>query len=138
MMRAMRIARVIAVVAVVSIAAACRPGGSARRADAVDTEGVALRAIHALERRTQAQHENLLHDTQALADEAAHLVQLNADRAAEIAALKSELSALRAEVAEPGDALRSGRSVRKDVWVQIPPSAPKRLLQSGRPLFWRS
>ena len=33
-------------------------------------------------------------------------------------------SAIFAGVAELADALASGASVRKDVWVQVPPSAP--------------
>ena len=35
-----------------------------------------------------------------------------------------------AEVVELADALRSGRSVRKDVRVQIPPSAPKKQINA--------
>ena len=36
-----------------------------------------------------------------------------------------------AGVAELADALASGASVRKDVWVQVPPSALKKLEISG-------
>ena len=101
----MNIARVAAAVTVLSTAVACLLGYGPRYADPAAGDSVALRAIQALEARTQTQHEDMLHDTQALADEAASLVQLNADRAAEIAALKLELASLRAEVA----ALRHGQ-----------------------------
>jgi hypothetical protein len=65
---------------------------------AIDADGVALRAIQALEARSRTEHENLLEDTQALADESASLVQENADRVAQLAALAAEIAALRAEV----------------------------------------
>ena len=39
--------------------------------------------------------------------------------------------AIFAGVAELADALASGASVRKDVWVQVPPSALKKLEISG-------
>jgi hypothetical protein len=67
--------------------------------DAIDADGVALRAIQALESRSRIQHGNLLEDTQALADESASLVQENSDRSAQLAALAAEIAALRAEVA---------------------------------------
>ena len=95
----MAISRLAAVLSVLSMTTACGVGEGSRHADRADADDVALRAIQALEVRTQAQHEDMLQDTQALADEAAGLVQLNADRAAEIATLKSELAALRADVA---------------------------------------
>jgi hypothetical protein len=65
----------------------------------VDSAGVALRAIQALEARSRTEHENLLEDTQALADESASLVQENTDRVAQLAVLKAEIAALSAEVA---------------------------------------
>jgi hypothetical protein len=54
------------------------------RVDPADADGVALRAVQALEARTRTEHENMLDDTQALADESESLVRLNAERAAEI------------------------------------------------------
>jgi hypothetical protein len=80
-------------------------GDNPERIDPADADGVALRAVQALEARTRAEHENMLDDTQALADESESLVELNAERAAEIATLKAELASLRAEVT----ALRRGR-----------------------------
>jgi hypothetical protein len=64
----------------------------------IDADGVALRAIQALEARTRTQHANMLLDTQALADENASLVQENAERIAEIATLKAEIATLRARL----------------------------------------
>lgn len=64
----------------------------------IDADGVALRAIQALEARTRTQHANMLEDTQALADENHSLVQENAERIAEIATLKVEIVALRARL----------------------------------------
>ena len=42
---------------------------------------------------------------------------------------------IRAEVVELVDTLCSGRSVRKDMWVQIPPSAPIQTKATGQLLI---
>lgn len=80
-------------------------GEDALKISTIDADGVALRAIQALEARTRAQHEHMLEDTQSLADLNDSLVRENADRIAEIAALKAALATLRAEIA----VLRDGR-----------------------------
>jgi hypothetical protein len=65
----------------------------------LNADGVALRAIQALDARGRTEHERMLEDTQSLADEIGSLTQENAERIADIATLKAEIAALRAEVA---------------------------------------
>jgi len=75
--------------------AAFRLGEDPLKISTIDADGVALRAIQALEARTRTQHERMLEDTQSLADQNDRLVQENAERIAEIATLKADIAALR-------------------------------------------
>jgi hypothetical protein len=88
--------------------AAFRLGEDPLKISTIDADGVALRAIQALEARTRTQHERMLEDTQSLADQNDSLVQENAERIAEIATLKADIAALRAAMAalrEPAETL---------------------------------
>jgi hypothetical protein len=64
----------------------------------IDADGVALRAIQALEARSRAQHANILEDTRALADANDSLVLENTERRAEIAALRGQIVRMRLEL----------------------------------------
>jgi hypothetical protein len=79
--------------------AAFRLGEDPLTINTMDANGVALRAVQALEARTRIQHERMLQDTQSLADQNDSLVQENAERIAEIVALKADIAGLRAAMA---------------------------------------
>jgi hypothetical protein len=73
-------------------------GESPLNISTIDADGVALRAIQALEARSRAQLADVLADTQALADANDSLVLENAERRSEIAALRELVVEMRVEL----------------------------------------